>query len=80
MPKNYDVKSWLGFELYIRCHESDQTSKRFNSDINGSIAISGTKRFVALALSKDKRKAKGRAILTVIQQLFNKLLNSRLTR
>ena len=27
------------FELYIRHHESDQTSKSFNADIHGSIAI-----------------------------------------
>ena len=110
MPKNGDVKSWQGFERYIWSHESDHTSKKFNANMHGSIAILlrffkkdfpehitskpsiimshtavvcmylHTKRFGAPALSKDKRKAKGRAIRTGIQQLFNMLFNSKLTR
>ena len=40
---------------------------------------SGTERFGAPPLSKDKRKAKGRAIQIGIHQLFNKLLNSKFT-
>ena len=39
MPKNDDIKSWYGFELFILSHESDKTSKRFNADFHGSIAI-----------------------------------------
>ena len=39
MPKNDDVKSLQGFKLYIRSHESDYASKRFNADIHGSIAF-----------------------------------------
>ena len=39
MPKNDDVKQLEWFEFCNRRHESDQTSKRFNADIHGSIAI-----------------------------------------
>ena len=41
---------------------------------------SGTKRFGAPGLSKDKMKAKGRAFRTGIRQLFKMLINGKLTR
>ena len=41
---------------------------------------SGTKRYGALALSKNKKKFKERAFRAGTQQLFNKLFNNKLTR